>query len=174
MRPARELSSTSTILSNASSSVDGLIAKQTLTNYLRALQRLLLIEDSEAWRPHMRSRGRLRAAPFRYFVDPSLGPAALDIGSAELKADPNALGFHFEALAIRDLRIYAQPLRGVVASWRDSNGAEIDAIVSTRRNKWGAFEIKLNPRDVDATAAALLRSATTVDPARHGKPAVLP
>jgi len=70
------------------------------------------------------------AAPVRYFVDPSLGPAALNIGTAELRADLDATGFHFEALAVRDLRIYAQPLRGNVDSWRDANGNEVDAVVS--------------------------------------------
>jgi uncharacterized protein len=151
---------------------DGPIAKETLAGYLDALERLHLLDDSEAWRPHMRSRARLRTSPVRYFVDPSLGTAALDIGSAELIADPQALGFHFEALVIRDLRSYAQPLRGVVDSWRDSNGNEVDAIVSTRHG-WGAFEIKLNPAAVDEAAAALRRFAANVDTTVHGEPKVL-
>lgn len=151
----------------------GPIAKETLAGYLQAIDRLHLTDSSEAWRPHMRSRARLRTAPVRYFVDPSLGPAALNIGSAELFADPRALGFHFEALVLRDLRIYAQPLRGVVDSWRDSNGYEVDAIVSLRENKWGAFEVKLNPDSVDEAAASLLRFAANVDTTKHGEPAVL-
>jgi predicted AAA+ superfamily ATPase len=152
---------------------DSPIAKETLTAYLHALDRLHLTDDSEAWRPHMRSRARLRTAPVRYFVDPSLGPAALGIGSTELIADPNALGFHFEALVVRDLRIHAQPLHGVVDSWRDSNGYEVDAIVSVRNNKWGAFEVKLNPDSVDAAAESLLRFAKNVDTTKHDEPAVL-
>jgi len=152
---------------------DGPIAKETLTSYLSALDRLHLTDNSEAWLPHMRSRARLRTAPVRYFVDPSLGPAALGVGSAELFADPNALGLHFEALAIRDLRIYAQALDGRVDSWRDSNGNEVDAIVTIGPNKWGAFEIKLNPDAVDKAAASLRRFAANVDTSRHGKPACL-
>ncbi len=151
----------------------GPVAKQTLTAYLDALHRLHLTDDSEAWQPHVRSRARLRTAPVRYFVDPSLGPAALDIGSEELMADPRALGFHFEALVIRDLRIYAQLLDGIVSSWRDSNGNEVDAIVTAPGRRWGAFEIKLNPDAVDSTAASLLRFADTVDTSVHGEPAVL-
>jgi hypothetical protein len=152
---------------------DGPIAKETLAAYLTVLDRLHLVEDSEAWRPHMRSRARLRTAAVRYFVDPSLGPAALNIGTAELLADPEALGLHFEALVIRDLRIYAQPLRGVVDSWRDSNGNEVDAIVNIGHNKWGAFEIKLNPDAVETAAASLLRFANSVDTSRQGEPAFL-
>ena len=36
------------------------------------------------------------------------------------------------------------------------------------RQQWGAFEIKLNPRDVDAAAASLLRFASAVDTGKHG------
>lgn len=151
----------------------GPIAKESLAAYLSALHRLHLTENSEAWLPHMRSRARLRAAAVRYFVDPSLGPAALGVGSAELSHDLNALGLHFEGLVVRDLRVYAQLLDGRVDSWRDSNGNEVDAIVTIGPNQWGAFEIKLNPAAVDAAAAALLRFANSVDTERHGPPACL-
>lgn len=151
----------------------GPIAHQTLTGYLDALDRLKLTDDSPAWRPHMRSRTRLRTAPVRYFVDPSIATAALNIGTTELRADPLATGSHFEALVVRDLRIYSQLQRGQVDSWRDANGSEVDAIVTARDNKWAAFEIKLNPRDVDAAAAALLRFAANVDTSRHKEPACL-
>ena len=151
----------------------GSIAHETLTGYLDALDRLKLTDDSPAWRPHMRSRTRLRTAPVRYFVDPSLAMAALNIGTTELRADPLATGFHFEALVVRDLRVYSQLHRGQVDSWRDANGSEVDAIVTARDNKWAAFEIKLNPRDVDVAAAALLRFAANVDTSRHKEPACL-
>lgn len=151
----------------------GPIGYETVTGYLDTLERLRLTDDSVAWRPHMRSRTPLRTAEVRYFVDPSLGPAALGIGSAELRADPLATGFHFEALAIRDLRIFAEPHHGVVESWRDKNGNEVDAIVTISDNKWAAFEVKLNPRDVDNAAAALLRFSANVDKSRHGEPMAL-
>ncbi|MGL5829581.1 MAG: ATP-binding protein [Angustibacter sp.] len=151
----------------------GPVANQTLLDYLDALDRLKLTENSPAWQPHMRSRTRLRTAPVRYFVDPSMGLAALGIGSAGLRADPRAAGFHFEALAIRDLRIYAQLHRARVDSWRDANGLEVDAIVTGRDRTWAAFEVKVNPREVDAAAAALLHFAAKVDPERHGPPASL-
>lgn len=151
----------------------GPISHETITGYLDTLERLRLIEDSPAWRPHMRSKTPLRAADVRYFIDPSLGPAALGIGTSELRSDPLATGFHFEALAVRDLRIYAQAQHGRVESWRDKNGNEIDAIVSINENRWAAFEIKLNPRHIDKAAAALLRFAANVDQSRHGRPTAL-
>lgn len=152
---------------------DGPIAKETLSAYLTALDRLHLIDNSPAWLPHMRSRARLRTAPVRYFVDPSLGPAALGIGTSELLADLNALGLHYEALVIRDLRIYGQLLDARVESWRDSSGHEVDAVVSIGPNKWGAFEVKLSPDTVDEAAAALLHFRANVDTSRHGEPACL-
>jgi predicted AAA+ superfamily ATPase len=151
----------------------GAIANETLYGYMSALTRLKLLDDSEAWRPHMRSRTRLRAAPVRYFVDPSLGAAALDVGSADLRADPKAAGFHFEALTVRDLRIYAQLLDGLVSSWRDASGNEIDAIITLRNGTWAAFEIKLNPRDIDSAASSLQRFANKVDTSKHGPPSAL-
>lgn len=152
---------------------DGPIAKETLSAYLTALDRLHLLDDSPAWLPHMRSRARLRTAPVRYFVDPSLGPAALGIGTSELITDLNALGLHYEALVIRDLRIYAQPLDARVECWRDASGHEVDAVVSIGPNKWGAFEVKLSPDAVDEAAATLLHFTSNVDTSRHGEPACL-
>jgi predicted AAA+ superfamily ATPase len=138
-----------------------------------ALDRLKLIDDSQAWRPHMRSRTRLRSAPVRYFVDPSIGTAALGVGTSDLRADPRAAGFHFEGLVIRDLRIYSQLLDGVVSSWRDATGNEIDAIVTLRDGSWGAFEVKLNPSDVDTAAESLHRFAAKIDTERQGEPCAL-
>lgn len=151
----------------------GPIAHETITGYLDTLDRLRLTENSPAWRPHMRSKTPMRTAEVRYFVDPSLGPAALGIGTSELRSDPLATGFHFEALVVRDLRIFAQAHNGRVESWRDKNGNEVDAIVSINDNRWAAFEVKLNPRHVDEAAASLLRFAANVDKDRHNDPAAL-
>jgi len=151
----------------------GPIATSAVYAYLDALERLMLLDNSEAWLPHMRSRLRLRTSPVRYFVDPSLGTAALEVGSAELLADLNATGYHFEALAIRDLRIYAQALGGSVGTWRDESGHEIDAVITLPGGRWGAFEVKLNPTAVEDAARGLLRFAAKVDTSKVGPPTVL-
>lgn len=150
-------------------------AKETVSAYLDALDRLKLTENSPSWRPHMRSRTRLREAPVRYFVDPSLGTAALGVGSRDLLADPQAAGFHFEALVLRELRVYAQSLNGTISTWREAHGRkEIDAIVETP-NAWAAFEIKLtgDQRVIDSAAHGLLDFASEIDTSRHGDPAAL-
>jgi predicted AAA+ superfamily ATPase len=150
-------------------------AKETVNSYLDALDRLKLTENSPAWKPHMRSRTELREAPVRYFVDPSLGTAALKVGSRDLLADLEAAGFHFEAMAVRDIRTYAQPLGGAVYSWRESHGRkEVDAIVDTP-DGWAAFEVKLTgDQDViDRAARGLLDFAADVDTSKHGSPSAL-
>jgi len=154
---------------------DGQPARETVNAYLDALDRLKLTENSPSWRPHMRSRTRLREAPVRYFVDPSLGPAALGVGSRDLLADLNAAGFHFEALALRDLRVYAQPLDGTISTWREVHGRKaVDAIVETP-NGWAAFEVKLTGDQavIDGAARGLLDFAAEIDIDRHGHPAAL-
>ena len=45
--------------------------------------------------------------------------------------------------------------------------------MSTRGERWAAFEVKLNPQDVDSAAASLLRFAGKVETHRHGAPACL-
>ncbi|MBI4896749.1 MAG: ATP-binding protein [Actinobacteria bacterium] len=151
------------------------LAGNTVNAYLDSLDRLKLTDNSPSWQPHMRSRTRLRAAPARYFVDPSIGTAALRIGTRELLADLNGAGFHFEALAMRDLRIYAQPTSGEIYSWREANGRkEVDAIIETPEG-WAAFEIKLtgDPRVIDDAAKQLLDFAENVDQTKHGAPKAL-
>ena len=105
-------------------------------------------------------------------------PALLDADEVEARAWladflRNAAGFHFEAMVVRDLRIYSQPLGGVVESWRDANGREVDAVITVPGGGWDGFEVKLYLADVDAAAASLLRFSLSVGTSRHGKPAAL-
>ncbi len=152
----------------------GAIASETLTNYLSALERLLLVEPLPAWRPHMRSRTRLRTSAVHHFVDPSIGTAALGVGTADLLNDLNAAGFHFESLVIRDLRIYSQALGVQLSSWRDSqSGKEVDAVLELPNGGWAAVEIKLGEGAVDVAAQRLTYFAAKVDVDRHGPPVAL-
>ena len=71
----------------------------------------------------MRSKTAIRTANTRYVVDPSIATAALGIGPNDLLHDL------FETMAIRDLRVYAEPIDGTVYHYRDKNGMECDAVV---------------------------------------------
>jgi hypothetical protein len=87
--------------------------------------------------------------------------------------DMTLLGFLFESLVIRDLRVYAQATDGHVLQYRDSHGLEMDAIVETADGRWAAFEVKLGSSQIDQAAANLHRFAKQIDTARSGAPAAL-
>ena len=152
---------------------DGELARDTVRDYLDALERVMIIEDQPAWAPHLRSRSRIRNAAKRHFVDPSLAAAALRATPARLLADLNALGLLFESLVVRDLRVYAQAADATVLHYRDNTGLEVDAIVEVSDGQWAAFEVKLGQGQVDSAAASLLTFATRVDTAKCGAPAAL-
>jgi predicted AAA+ superfamily ATPase len=152
---------------------DGPLKDDTAREYLDALERLMVVEDQPVWAPHLRSKYRLRRAPKRHFVDPSLAVAGLRSTPERLLSDLNMFGFLFESLVVRDLRIYAQAADAHVLQYRDSSGLEVDAIVETRDGRWAAFEVKLGQGQVDDAAASLLRFAERIDTSRCGAPALL-
>ena len=133
----------------------------------------MVIEDQPAWAPHLRSRARLRKAPKRHFVDPSLALAAAGAAAERLLEDFEWFGQLFESLVVRDLRVLSQPLEGEVLHYRDDYGVEVDAIVQLHDGRWGAIDIKLGESQVDAAAASLKRFSEQIDPQRTGAPAFL-
>jgi hypothetical protein len=152
---------------------EGPIDHHTVLGYLAALARVFVVEDLPAWAPALRSRSLLRSAPTRHFVDPSLAVAALGADPERLLRDVRTLGFLFESLVVRDLRVYAGALDATVSHYRDSTDLEADAIIERRDGTWAAFEVKLGPGAVDEAARTLLRVADRVDSSRHGPPAAL-
>jgi predicted AAA+ superfamily ATPase len=152
---------------------DADLSRVTVSEYLAALDRLMVIEDQPAWAPHLRSTRQLRSSPKRHFVDPSLAAAAVGAGPHRLLQDLNYFGFVFESLVVRDLRVLSQPLGGRVLHYRDNKGLEVDAIVELADGRWAAFEVKLGGRAIDEGAASLRRFRDIVDIERRGEPAVL-
>ncbi len=152
---------------------DRSLNQYTAASYLTALARLMIVEDQPPWAPHLRSRSRLRTAPKRHFVDPSLAVAALSAGPEHLLHDFDWFGFLFESMVVRDLRVYAQASRASVYHYRDNTGLEVDAVVDAGPGRWAAFEIKLGAGRVDDAARTLLKFADRVDTERCGKPAAL-
>jgi hypothetical protein len=152
---------------------EGPIKEDTAQEYLDALGRLMIIEDLPPWAPHLRSKSRVRSAPKRLFVDPSLAVAALRATPERLLKDLNLLGFLYESLVIRDLRVYAQAADAQVLQYRDNTGLEVDAVVETADGDWAAFEIKLGFGMADEGAASLLKFSQRVNAAKSGKPRAL-
>jgi hypothetical protein len=149
------------------------VHRETVTDYLEALTRLMIVEDQPAWGVHLRSKATLRRAPKRHFVDPSLAVAALRATPGDLLGDLELLGFLFESLVVRDLRVYSQAIEAEVLQYRDSNGLEVDAIVRQPGGAWMAVEVKLGTGQVEEGAKTLRRFAERVDTSRSGSPAAL-
>ncbi len=127
------------LCANDSSALD----ENTITSYLDALRKIFVVEDLPAWNPNLRSRTAIRTADTRYFVDPSIAAAALGLGPEDLMNDLDTMGFFFEAMCIRDLRVFTDSLGGNVYHYRDKNGLECDAVLHLRNGHYGLIEIKL-------------------------------
>ena len=151
------------------------LGRHTVTSYLDALERIFVVEDQPAWSVGLRSRATLRKAPKRHFVDPSLAASMLRASPQRLLADPRTLGFLFESLVVRDLRVYSQPERAEVFHYRDETGLEVDAIIERDDGGWIAVEVKLSPAPevVDRAARSLLRLRNKVAKSRVDELATL-
>lgn len=146
---------------------------ETIRAYLAALEQLMITEDLPAWAPSIRSRSRLRTAPVRHFVDPSLAIAAVRATPARLLRDLEWTGLLFENLVVRDVRVYAQALDAQVFSYRDSTGLEADIVVELPDGRWAAFEVKLGANQVDQAAESLKKLRDRVDVEVAGEPVAL-
>lgn len=149
------------------------MSRPTFSAYLGALRNLSIIEDLNAWEPSLRAKARISRTPKRYFADPSLAAAALGASPDTLLKDMPTLGMLYEALCIRDLRVYAQKNHGQVFFYRDNVGLEADAVVALRDGRWGLVEIKLSQSQADAASDSLRRVANKVDQTIMGAPSFL-
>lgn len=115
----------------------------TVYSYLNALKKIFVIEEAPAWNPNLRSKTAIRTSETRYFIDPSIAAASLGMGPNDLINDLNTFGLIFEALCIRDLRVYAESINGSVYHYKDATDLECDAVIHLRNGSYGLIEIKL-------------------------------
>ena len=145
------------------------ISDKTISSYLNALRRIFVVEDLPAWLPSMRSKTAIRTSPKRHFVDPSIATAVLRTNPEGLLNDFKTLGFLFEALCTRDIRIYAQMIDGDVFHYRDKTGLESDLIVRLRDGRWAAIEVKLGNKQIEEAAQNLLVLKAKIDEDKMGQ-----
>lgn len=134
------------------------LSEDTIASYLGALRKIFVVEDLEAWSPNLRSKVQIRTSDTRYFTDPSIATAALGVGPGNLMEDLTTFGFFFEALAIRDLRVYAEALSGSVGHYLDASGLECDAVVHLQNGDYALVEIKLGGDALVAKGVASLNA----------------
>ncbi len=130
---------------------------ETVKRYIDALKRIFVVEEMEAWNPNLRSKTAVRTSATKYFVDPSIAVQSLGAGPDDLMNDLKTLGLFFEAMCIRDLRVYADSLGGSVYHYRDNTNLECDAVIHLRSGSYGLIEIKLGGDELINSAASNLQ-----------------
>ena len=146
------------------------LSRNTITDYLDALSRLMILYEQPAFNPHVRSAASLRKSPKRHLCDPSLCVAALGLDKDALLKDIRYTGFLFESLATHELNVYAKANDANVFHYLDSYGLEIDAIVQKRNGDYAAFEIKLGVGYIEDAAKNLNKFVKNIDTTKMDLP----
>jgi uncharacterized protein len=146
------------------------LSRNTISEYLDALLRLMILIEQPAFNPHIRSSASLRKSPKRHLCDPSLAAAALGLDKESLLKDIKYTGFLFETLATHELNVYAKANDANVFHYNDSYGLEIDAVVQKRNGNYAAFEIKLGVGFIDEAAENLKKFERNIDTAKMDVP----
>lgn len=129
----------------------------TVASYLDIFTRLFILDNQKPFAENIRSSVKVKQSEKRHFVDPSLPCSLLKATPEKLLNDLNTLGFLFEALCERDLKIYAESFRANLYHYQDYKDREIDAVVELENGEWCAFEIKLGANQIDEASENLLK-----------------
>lgn len=127
----------------------------TFNEYIQALEKLYIIEDVDAWCPAIRSKTAIRASKKRNLIDPSVAVAAMGLSPDYFNTDFKTLGFLFESLCLRDLKIYSAALDGSVSYYHDRYGLEADAVLHLNDGRYALIEFKLGSHEIDDGAKHL-------------------
>ncbi|MDD2529021.1 MAG: DUF4143 domain-containing protein [Lentimicrobiaceae bacterium] len=146
------------------------LSRNTTSEYLDALSRLMILYEQPAFNPHIRSSASLRKSPKRHLCDVSLAVAALGLNKESLIKDMKYTGFLFETLATHELNVYAKANDANVFHYNDSYGLEVDAIVQKRNGNYAVFEIKLGIGYIEQAAENLERFQRNIDTAKMALP----
>ena len=129
---------------------------KTITEYLGDLKKLFLLENQVPFNSNLRSRMRVKQMEKRHFVDPSIATSILNMTVDMCINDLNTFGYYFEAMVIRDLRIYAEANDWNIFHYQDYDGNEFDAVIEFSDGDYAAFEIKLGANQIEEAANNLV------------------
>lgn len=147
------LAETKTIFGDVISTTE--MTKPTYYDYVRALEKLYIIEDIPAWCPSIRSKDAIRASNKRNLIDSSIAVAALGVTPDYFNTDFKTLGFLFESLCIRDLKIYSSKMNGQMSYYHDRYGLEADGVLHLKDGRYALLEFKLGTKEIDEGAKHL-------------------
>lgn len=152
--------STNTIRNDIAEIDDTSLSINTVTDYIGAFNRLFLVRDTKPFSTFARSPSRIKQQCKRRFCDPSLAAALLGTSPRMLLRDLRIFGLLFESLVLRDLEIYAEAMEAELFHYQDYEGDDFDAVIQTPDDGWSAFEVKLDPSQVDEAATTLVKIAS--------------
>ena len=148
------LAEVKTILGDVKANFD--IGNTTFYDYINALEKLYIIEDIDPWCPAIRSKSNIRSSKKRNLIDPSIAVAAMGLSPEYFNTDFKTLGFLFESLCIRDLKIYSSSFDGRISYYHDRYGLEADAVLHLNDGRYALIEIKLGENEVNEGVEHLL------------------
>ncbi len=88
-------------------------------------------------------------------IDPSIAVAALGVNPKYFNTDFKTLGFLFESLCIRDLKVYSSKSGGSISYYHDRYGLEADCVLHLEDGRYALIEFKLGQHEVDEGAKHL-------------------
>ena len=133
------------------------VSDPTLYEYIHALEKLYIIDDIDAWCPAIRSKSSIRSSKKKNLIDPSIAVAALGLSPEYFNTDFKTLGFLFESLCIRDLKIYSSAFDGSMSYYHDRYGLEADGVLHLNDGRYALLEFKLGAKEIELGAAHLLK-----------------
>lgn len=131
------------------------MSDRSFSEYIEALEKLYVIEDVDAWCPAIRSKTSIRSSKKRNLIDPSIAVASLGISPEYFNTDFKTLGFLFESLCIRDLKVYSSKMRGEMSYYHDRYGLEADGVLHLKDGRYALLEFKLGSSEIDDGARHL-------------------
>lgn len=149
------LAEAKTILADVTATCE--MSRQTYLDYISGFEKLMMIEDIEAWKPAIRSKTSIRSSKKRNFVDPSIAAAALGVSPEYFSKDYKTLGFLFECLCIRDLKVYSSAKGGRISYYHDRLDLEADAVLHLEDGRYALIEFKLGQSEVEEGARHLCK-----------------
>ncbi len=148
------LAGAGTIIGDVKANYD--ISDPTVYDYIHALEKLFIIEDVEAWCPAIRSKSSIRSSNKRNLIDPSIAVAALGLSPEYFNTDFKTLGFLFESLCIRDLKIYSAAMDGAMSYYHDRYDLEADGVLHLNDGRYALLEFKLGTKEIEEGAKHLI------------------
>lgn len=150
------LAQNKTLIGDVVASAESDLSRDTFADYEKALERLFVIRNIEAWCPAIRSKTAIRSSVKRGFCDPSIAVALLGLSPSALEMQLKTFGFIFEQMCIRDLRAYTIDLNSHVSYYHDRYGLEADVVLHLEGGRYALIECKLGSREIEEGAEHLL------------------